>query len=477
MNASFQNPNGQPAQASTNNSVVASWAWVDGDWQRSVRLAWDDQGMLTEVTPEWSGVAPLCGPVIPGMPNLHSHAFQSAMAGLTEYRANPDDSFWSWRDLMYRFAARINPDMMAAIARYLYIDMLKAGYTSVCEFHYIHHQPHGGHYADAPELMLQVTHAARQAGIGMTMLPVLYQYSDFGARPPRSDQARFINTPDQLLQLLAEARGRIPESSMLRYGVAPHSLRAVTTQSLRELLDGLDRDFPDCPVHIHIAEQTAEVDACLAEHGARPVQWLLDSLPVDERWCLVHATHMDDVETGALARTGAVAGLCPTTEANLGDGVFPARAWLDAGGRLGIGSDSHISIDWRSELRLLEYSQRLTSRQRNILAGPQENRIADFLFQKALDGGSQAAGRPIQGLRAGQQADFVVLDGDHPHIASRPHEMWMSCLVFSERGPSPIRDVYVGGQAVVRDGRHEDEDIAWSAYQATMEKLLASGQA
>src|SRR5690625_1703430 len=263
MNASFQNPNGQPAQASTNNSVVASWAWVDGDWQRSVRLAWDDQGMLTEVTPEWSGVAPLCGPVIPGMPNLHSHAFQSAMAGLTEYRAKPSDSFWSWRELMYRYAGRITPEMMFHIAKWLYITQLKAGYTSVCEFHYLHHQPSGQPYDQLAELGLAIVEAAKEARIGLTLLPVLYQYANFGEQPPVSDQQRFINSPERILRLIDELAGHQPVNPMVTYGIAPHSLRATTAESINEALTGLARLVPDAPVHIHVAEQLGDVQACM----------------------------------------------------------------------------------------------------------------------------------------------------------------------------------------------------------------------
>lgn len=454
------------------HAVVASWAWINGTWQRNVRLVWNQSGMLTEVTPEYAGARATLGPVIPGMPDLHSHAFQSAMAGLTEYRANPSDSFWSWRDLMYRFAARIDPASMGAIARYLYIDMLKAGYTSVCEFHYVHHQPDGRPYSNLPELMVQVAGAAQQAGIGITLLPVLYQYSNFEGTPPRADQARFINSTEQFLKLLTEARRQMPETGMRRYGVAPHSLRAVSHESLTQLLAGLEPDFAGCPIHIHIAEQTAEVEACLSTYGARPVQWLLDAMPVNDRWCLVHATHMLNSEVAGLAATRAVAGLCPTTEANLGDGVFPAEAFLNAGGRFGVGSDSHISVCWRSELRLLEYSQRLTARRRNVLAGPQQPQVADYLFQGALEGGSQATGRNVRGLAPGQQADFVVLDDTHPHLAARPCNAWMASLVFNERGANPVRDVYVAGRHVIENGRHADEDAAYRAYCNAMAQLL-----
>ncbi|MEA3091870.1 MAG: formimidoylglutamate deiminase, partial [Caballeronia sp.] len=275
----------------TRNSLFAEHARLQDGWRRDVLLEWDDHGTLVAVTPDGTqpvGVNKAKGPVLAGMPNLHSHAFQRAMAGLTEYRANPTDSFWSWRDLMYRFAARISPDSIGDIARWLYIEMLKAGYTSVCEFHYVHHAPDGKPYANPAEMAARVVDAAAQTGIGMTMLPVLYQYSGFGEREPTSGQTRFVHTPESLLDALVSLRSTQPENGNLRYGVAPHSLRAVSKESLGRLLSGLDSAFPGAPVHIHIAEQTAEVDACLDTLNARPVRWLLDNFDVNERWCLVH---------------------------------------------------------------------------------------------------------------------------------------------------------------------------------------------
>jgi formimidoylglutamate deiminase len=408
------------------------------------------------------------------MPNLHSHAFQRAMAGLTEYRANPTDSFWSWRELMYRFAARITPDDLGAIARWLYVEMLKAGYTSVCEFHYVHHAPDGQRYGNPAELAARVVQAASDTGIGMTMLPVLYQYSGFGARAPRDDQRRFINTPDALLGIVDALRRAHPEGIALRYGVAPHSLRAVSQASLRALLEGLDASSSNAPVHIHVAEQTAEVDACVETEGVRPVQWLLDRFDVNARWCLVHATHVDANETAALARSGAVAGLCLTTEANLGDGIFPAHDYLEAGGAFGVGSDSHIGVDWRSELRLLEYGQRLARRERNVLAAPHCAKVADRLFSAALDGGARATGRTVGALTAGARADWIVLDADHPNLAGQGPDTWLSSIVFCEHGGTPIRDVYAGGERVVEAGRHRDETRLYADYRAALSRLLAN---
>lgn len=465
---------------SGNGALFAAKAHLRDGWRDNVLLRWDAHGTLTQVSANVSdeqlaqvpNLQRAQGPVVQGMPNLHSHAFQSAMAGLTEYRANAADSFWSWRDLMYRFAARISAEDMGAIAHYLYIEMLKAGYTAVCEFHYVHHQPDGSHYPQTAELAQRVADAAEQTGIGITMLPVLYQYSNFGAKPPRDDQRRFLNTPEQLLELLSQLRRSHPETQSRRYGVAPHSLRAVSGESLKVLLNGLNRDFPGAPIHIHIAEQTAEVDACLDAHGARPVQWLLDHFDVDQRWCLVHATHMDPDERRRAAASGAVAGLCLTTEANLGDGLFPAVDYLAEGGRFGIGSDSHISVDWRSELRMLEYGQRLQRRERNVLASSTQPIVADRLFDSAAKGGAMASGRAIGTLAVGCQADFLVLDADHPHLAEQHPESWLSGVVFNERGPTPIRDVYVAGQQRIHDRRHPDEERVFARYREALSQLL-----
>ncbi|WGS51277.1 formimidoylglutamate deiminase [Paraburkholderia sp. D15] len=457
----------------SNRALFAGHAYLADGWRRNVLLEWDANGTLTKVAPDTdtapAGVPQAAGPILPGMPNLHSHAFQRAMAGLTEYRANATDNFWSWRDLMYRFAARIAPEGLAAIAQWLYIEMLKAGYTSVCEFHYVHHTQDGSHYANQAELAQRVVDAATASGIGMTMLPVLYQYSGFGSQPPRDDQRRFLNTPESLLDLLGTLRTARPESAALRYGVAPHSLRAVSAQSLHTLLGGIDAS---APVHIHIAEQTAEVDACVETEGARPVQWLLDRFDVDSRWCLVHATHVDANETLALAKSGAVAGLCLTTEANLGDGIFPAQDYLDAGGRIGVGSDSHIGVDWRAELRLLEYGQRLTRRQRNVLASAQATHVADRLFDASLDGGARATGRAVGALQAGHRADWLVLDADHASIAEHAPDAWLSGVVFCEHGETPVRDVYAGGVRVVENRRHRDEAGAYARYRAALADLL-----
>ncbi|SAL23780.1 N-formimino-L-glutamate deiminase [Caballeronia peredens] len=456
-------------------AFFADHARLADGWRRDVLFEWDDDGALVRVTPGSAapaGVERARGPVVPGMPNLHSHAFQRAMAGLTEYRASATDTFWSWRDLMYRFAAKIGPESLGDIAQWLYIEMLKAGYTSVCEFHYVHHAPDGAPYANRAELAERVVDAAASAGIGITMLPVLYEYSGFSKAAPRDDQRRFLNTPDSLLDLIDTLARARPENGARRYGVAPHSLRAVSGESLAALIEGLDARFSRAPVHIHIAEQVAEVEACLAGTRRRPVEWLLDHFDVDARWCLVHATHIDAGECARLAAGGAVAGLCLTTEANLGDGVFPSRDYLDAGGRIGVGSDSHIGVDWRSELRLLEYGQRLCRRQRNVLASATQSRPADRLFDAALDGGAHATGRAVGMLAPGKRADWLVLDDAHPGIGGHAPETWLSSVIFCEHGETPIRDVFVGGRKVIAARRHAQEEESLARYRAALRGLL-----
>lgn len=465
--------------AAGSDALFAQYAWVAGAWQRDVLLRWNAAGSFTAID---CGVAPPAGveqaggPLLPGMPNLHSHAFQRAMAGLTEMRGTQGaaaDSFWSWRTLMYRFANRLKPEHIEAIARHLYIEMLKAGYTSVCEFHYVHHQADGKPYANPAEHARRIVAAAHASGIGLTLLPVLYEYSGFGARPALPEQRRFVNSADWLLKLIERLTAAHPASNTLRYGAAAHSLRAVSPASLDALRTGLHELDPQAPLHIHIAEQTKEVEDSLATLGARPVRWLLDHQPVDERWCLVHATHMSDEEYRAVAASGAVVGLCPTTEANLGDGLFDAARYCAAGGRWGIGSDSHVSISPAAELRWLEYGQRLLHRSRNVLATAETPQVADYLYAAALAGGARAAGRPIAGLAVGQQADFITLEHAHPDLLERPAAAWLAALVFAEHGAQAIRDVTLGGRRLVTAGRHADETAALAGYRRALAELLA----
>jgi formimidoylglutamate deiminase len=455
-------------------ALFAEHALLPDGWARDVRLAWDRDGVLVEVRPgsERAGAPRATGPVVPGMPNLHSHAFQRVFAGLTEHRSRDadasgaTDSFWTWRDTMYRVALGVSPDQLEAIATQLYIEMLRAGYTSVCEFHYLHHDPNGAPYGDAAEMSMRLAAAADRVGIGLTLLPVLYQDSGFGGRSARHDQRRFVARVDTLLAIIQRCA-----AYGIRVGAAPHSLRAVAPAALTALLEGLRGIDGGAPIHIHIAEQQAEVDDCIAWSGARPVQWLLHHAPVDERWCLVHATHMTPHESRRMAASGAVAGLCPSTEANLGDGVFDAPTFLDAGGRFGIGSDSHASVGVADELRLLEYSQRLVRQRRNVLASAAQPDVAERLWRMACDGGARAAGRPIGALAVGRRADFVVLDASGARAELAPAQT-LASAVFAHMGQPIARDVWVGGRPRIVDGAHALDASARDGFVAARAKLL-----
>ena len=451
--------------------LFADHALLPTGWARDVLLQWDTSGQLLAVAPG-SAVADAPrapGPVIPGMPNLHSHAFQRAFAGLTEYRAEVEDSFWSWRNLMYRFAAQITPEALQAIATWLYVEMLEAGYTSVCEFHYVHHAQDGKPYADDATLSLALLQAARTAGIGITLLPVLYQSSGFGNKPPREDQRRFIRSTDNMLSLL-ERLAPATQALGANLGLAPHSLRAVPPASLAAAVQGLTALNPRAPIHIHIAEQTQEVEDCIAWSGQRPVQWLLDHAPVDERWCLVHATHMTPAEYAAAAATRAVAGICPTTEANLGDGIFDTPLWLQHGGRWGVGSDSHACVNAAEELMLLEYGQRLHRRQRNVLATSAQPEVATAMTLQAVQGGAQAAGRAtvgeVAGLAVGQQADMVALDAQHVALCGLSAPAMLSAHVFGSHRTSAIHSLWAAGVQRVSNSRHALHETAAQAFIA-----------
>ena len=455
-------------------SLFAEHALLPGGWARDVLLEWDEHGRLSAVrpaSPAPAGVAVAGGPLLPGMPNLHSHAFQRAFAGLTEFRSAQADSFWSWRTQMYRFAARITPDQLEAIATWLYIEMLEAGYTSVCEFHYVHHDLDGRPYADDATLSQCLLRAARTAGIGLTLLPVLYQTAGFGEAPPTEGQRRFIRRTDNLLRLLDRLKP-LCDAQGARLGLAPHSLRAVPPQALREALAGLHALDATAPVHIHIAEQTAEVDACLAWSGQRPVEWLLDHAPVDARWCLVHATHLSPQELVRAAASGAVAGICPSTEANLGDGIFDMPAWQQAGGRWGLGSDSHATVSAAEELMVLEYSQRLQTGQRNVLATAGQPDTATAMLLAAVAGGAQAAGRPVAGLAVGQQADFVMLDARHLALDGLNGPDALSAHVFASHRTSAVQAVWVGGEQRISAGRHRLHGAAAQAFVAARRQIL-----
>ena len=455
------------SDSAANRSFKASQLWQPGGWQADAVLGVSADGRLLESSaPTEPTIENLGTWVLPGMPNLHSHAFQRAMAGLAERKGRVDDSFWSWRETMYAFAAAIGPDQLQAIAAQLYVEMLKAGYTQVCEFHYLHHQPDGTPYAQSDAMSLALIEAAREAGIALTLLPVLYMSGGFDSRPLTARQRRFGHDVDGYLRLLESLRRH--ESDNLRVGIALHSLRAVPEEALRRVL--ASDAAKDCPIHIHIAEQVGEVQDCLATRGARPVEWLFDHAEVDAHWCLVHATHLTEAETERLARSGAVAGLCPTTEANLGDGLFPLVDYLDAHGVLGIGSDSHISISPVEELRWLEYGQRLTTGHRNVAARKQGVSVGETLWRAALRGGAQASGLPIGELRSGARADLIVLDESSPLLVARDARSVLDSFLFAGNTPL-VRDVMCGGEWVVRDFRHRDEERIAARYRDTVTRL------
>ena len=443
-------------------------AWLPQGWAHNVRCEIDAKGHIVRIDVDASGdgCERIDGLVIPGLCDLHSHAFQRAMAGLAERsQVDPPDTFWTWRELMYRFVAQLTPESLEHIAAQLYVELLKGGYTSVCEFHYVHRDPSGAEYANAGELAERIIAAAREVHIGLTLLPVLYMTSNFGSAPLHSGQRRFVGDPETLLRLVQDLRRRHDDAICV--GVAPHSLRAVPPEALDALVSGFAA-IGAGPIHMHVAEQTKEVDDCVAWSGQRPVQWLLDHQSVTQDWCLVHATHMTPAETLALARTGAVAGLCPTTEANLGDGFFPLPEYVADGGNYGIGSDSNISTSCAEELRWLEYVQRLKLRRRNVMAD--SGSVGEALYRQALRGGAQASGRPIGGLKVGQRADLVVLDPHHPSLIGRDRSAWLDTYVFCASG-NPVRDVMVGGKWVIRDGRHAAEEVIAQRYAGALREL------
>ncbi|MDP2034989.1 MAG: formimidoylglutamate deiminase [Polaromonas sp.] len=433
---------------------AAPQAWVNGAWAQDVLLTAGADGHWLNIeanaTPEaLRGAERLNGPVLPGIVNAHSHAFQRAIAGLTERAGAGQDDFWRWRDRMYSAALRITPDQLEAVAALLYAELLQAGYTQVCEFHYLHKATDGKPYADPLEMSLALARAAQRTGMGLTLLPTLYMRSGFGAAGLREDQRRFASTPDSVLRL---AEG-VPAGAegCVNAGLALHSLRAVDAAALQEV--AVASQARGMAVHIHIAEQTQEVDDCLAATGQRPIDWLLSHAPVDARWNLVHATQSTPAELQGVSRSGASVVICPSTEANLGDGVFDLPAYAAAGGRWSIGSDSHVTRSWQEELRLLEYSQRLALRQRNIaarvLGGPSS---ADMLFSKALAGGSAATSLPLGGLSVGQRADFMVLDTASAALLGVPADHVLDAMVFSS--PDARLDaVFVAGQRVVSGGQ------------------------
>ncbi|GCL61764.1 formimidoylglutamate deiminase [Pseudaquabacterium pictum] len=459
---------------STAQALWAPRAWIGGGWQARVLLEIDGQGHFSQVhagMPAPQGATVLSGPVLPGLVNAHSHAFQRAFAGLAERRNGQDDDFWSWRDRMYAVALQVSPAALRAVAGQLYAELLQGGYTQVCEFHYLQHQPDGQPYPDRLTMCQALMQAAADTGIGLTLLPVLYERAGFQQPALRPDQRRFATTATDVLAL---RQGVLDAGQpLVSAGVAIHSLRAAQPAAIRQLQQAL-ADVAT-PIHIHIAEQTAEVDDCLAATGQRPIDWLASHLPLDARWHLVHATHATPAEIDAVGRAGAGVVICPSTEANLGDGLVDLPRWLDSGALLSLGSDSHVSRQWPAELRLLEYGQRLALRQRNLGAAPQLglDATAARLFDRHLAGGAAAAGFDCWGLAAGARADLLVLDGQADGLAGVPPSHALDALVFATDAPA-FREVWVAGQRRVADGRHRQQAALRAAHAEAMARLWAA---
>lgn len=441
--------------------------WQPEGWRNDARLD-IDAGRIAAIAPIASAAAAeeTRQLMLPGIANLHSHAFQRAMAGLVERQGDPADSFWTWRELMYALAVRITPDTLRAVASMLYAEMLEAGYTTVCEFHYLHHDPRGEPYADPAAMSLALIEAARDTGIRLRLLPTLYQTGGFDGRALSDRQRRFGLLTDAYLALLERLQREC--DATVELGVAFHSLRAAPEHAMREVLAASSATVP---VHIHISEQRAEVDECVALRGARPVAWLLDHAAVDRRWCLVHATHLDADETRRLAASGATVALCPSTEANLGDGLFPLADYRAAGGCWGIGSDSHVSVSLVEELRWLEYGQRLATHRRNVVASAAQPSCGESLFAEALAGGRAGSGQGAQCFEAGAPADGFTLDEHAVELAERPLSRLLDSFVFAGNRPL-VRDVMVAGEWRVRGGRHVARERIEAGYRAALRELL-----
>ncbi len=449
------------------NRLHFAQALLSDGWASNVRVSIDESGTISSIETEIGGADQGC--LLPGMANLHSHAHQRAMAGLAERAGSSNDSFWTWRKIMYQFLQTIQPEQLHAIACQLYLEMLKSGYTRVGEFQYLHHQPNGQPYENPAEMSLQTLQAAKETGLGITNLPVHYQYGGFGEQTLGQQQRRFANDPELFLKIVESIDQSSNGDRNVVTGIAAHSLRAVGKKGLSTILSGL-HESGRLPVHIHIAEQTKEVDDCIAWSGLRPVDYLLKHFEVDSHWCLIHATHMTEIETRAVAESGAVVGICPTTEGNLGDGFFNAVEYLKAKGQFGIGSDSQISVSPSEELRWLEYGQRLVHQSRNLLAGGFQRSTGRTLFNQAAAGGAQACGHNSGAIAVGKRADFVVLDTDHPLLCERNGDELLDSWIFSGNS-NTVRDVYVGGKHLIQDGQHAQQNEIAKRFKLTLKAL------
>ncbi len=445
-------------------NILFDFALLPQGWAENVRVTCDDDGIISAIIAGSNDGVRVAGAAVPAMPNVHCHAHQRLMAGLAEKSGDTADSFWTWREVMYGFALRLSPEDLEAVAAQAYVEMLKAGYSCVGEFHYLHNQPNGQAYEEPAEMALRCLSAADQAGIAITMLPTLYAYSGFGGKPPAEGQRRFINSADSFLAIHETLQAVTAAHPLRRLGISPHSLRAVTPELLREVLGGIGNDGP---IHIHVAEQMREVEECLAATGKRPVEFLLEKLKPDARWCAIHATHLTAAETTALAASGMVAGLCPTTEANLGDGTFPASEFS---GKISIGSDSNVIISVAEELRQLEYSQRLRDRARNVLASGPNASTGRSLFDAAVTGGAQALTQPVGAIAIGKRCDIAVLDTEHASMIGRAGDQLLDSWIFSG-GNAVVKDMIVAGAHVVQDRQHIREAEIFSTFSQTVRRL------
>ena len=446
--------------------------WLDDGWAQDQLVEFTPEGLIADIGPvdETSVDLVLTGPVIPGVPNLHSHSHQRVLAGLTETRTPGKDDFWGWRDLMYRANSAITPDDLESIARCVFIEMVKQGYTAVAEFHYLHHAPGGGRYVQMDEMSQRLWAAAEDAGISLILLPVLYSYGGFDQQPLNGVQMRFYNTLEDYLLLLDKVQKASIGVGNRGYGLAAHSLRAVSPEQLIAL-DRVSRvDHSGIPFHIHVAEQLKEVEECIASLGSRPVEWLCQKVEVNPRWCFIHATHVNNQELVSMAECGVVVGLCPSTEANLGDGLFPATEFLALGGTFGIGSDSQVCSNPARELQLLEYGQRLKHHRRGLMMGADERHNGNALVQRAVAGGSQACGRSVAGLTLGGSADLVELDPESPRLALRSADEALDSWIFSA-SDSNVRTVIAMGREIVTEGRHAGEAAATKKFLNALKRL------
>jgi len=435
---------------------------ADG-WAKKQTLTIDN-GVIIAIEDGFAeGAEIVQGAVVPGMVNCHSHAFQRAFAGFSEQGSEGQDSFWTWRKIMYQFLAKLTDTDAKVIAKQLYIEMLKMGYTRVAEFHYLHHGIDGNAYdqqkSGLATMADAIFQAAQESGIGLTLLPVLYQYSGFGAQIPNSGQKRFINSTKQFNQLVSDCFSLSKQYQNTNVGIAPHSLRAVDKESLLEAVSHVRALDNHAPVHIHISEQQKEIDDCLSHYGKRPVQWLLDNIEVDKHWCLIHATHIDAHERQGIIAKQAIAGICPTTEANLGDGIFPTTEFLAEQGTFAIGSDSHISVNPIEELRWLEYTQRLIKQQRAILATPEQASVGQNLWQRAALGGAQSTNSNTGSLALGKQADLLVLDQQKTQLFAHAEQHLLDSVIFASQ-QNPVADVMVNGVWVVRNQQHDEQQTS-----------------